>query len=88
VEPDGRRQREFDLKLAVECSDSYSHSTGLGCTVLGASGEVFHEVGYCCSRCAVCGRSGIDKADCARVHAYGTGETERSGGKCVYFWRA
>jgi AraC-like DNA-binding protein len=75
MEPDG-----FDLKLAVECSDSYSHSTGLGCTVLGASGEVFHEVGYCCTRCAVCGRSGTDMRDCAR----GTGEAERSGGKHVY----
>jgi AraC-like DNA-binding protein/ligand-binding sensor protein len=53
--------------------------------VLGASGEVFHEVGYNCSRCAVCAKFGIDKTNCANVHTYGTSEAERFGGKYIYF---
>ncbi|MDR0648656.1 MAG: PocR ligand-binding domain-containing protein [Synergistaceae bacterium] len=82
---DLKKFQEFDLKLAVECSNSYSYSTGLGCMVLGARGEVFHEVGYNCSRCAICAKFGIDRASCAKIHAYGTSEAERFGGKYVYF---
>jgi AraC-like DNA-binding protein/ligand-binding sensor protein len=80
-----RRWYEFDLKLAIECANSYSDSTGLGCMVLGADGDILHEVGYSCSRCAVCPEFGIDRANCAKVHAYGTSEAERFGGKYVYF---
>jgi AraC-like DNA-binding protein/ligand-binding sensor protein len=53
--------------------------------VLGAQGEVLHEVGYNCSRCILCAKFGIDKTNCSRVHAYGTMEAERFGGKYVYF---
>jgi AraC-like DNA-binding protein/ligand-binding sensor protein len=79
------RWYEFDLKLAIECSNAYSGSTGLGCMVLGADGEVLHEVGYNCSNCTVCSMMEIDRDGCAKVHAYGTGEAERFGGKYVYF---
>jgi AraC-like DNA-binding protein/ligand-binding sensor protein len=79
------RWYEFDLKLAIECSNAYSGSTGLGCMVLSSDGEILHEVGYNCLSCIVCSKMEIDRAACAKVHAYGTSEAERFGGKYVYF---
>ncbi|MDR1917306.1 MAG: PocR ligand-binding domain-containing protein [Synergistaceae bacterium] len=85
MELENIRWNEFDLKLAVECSNSYSNSTGLGCTVLSLEGDILYEVGYSCSCCAICSELGIDRANCVKVHAYGTSEAERFGGKYVYF---
>jgi AraC-like DNA-binding protein/ligand-binding sensor protein len=85
MEFENQRCCEFDLKLAIECSNAYSDSTGLGCAVLSMDGDVLHEVGFSCSCCAVCAEIGIDKADCMRVHSYGTSEAERFGGKYIYF---
>jgi AraC-like DNA-binding protein/ligand-binding sensor protein len=80
-----RRWFEFDLKLAIECSNAYSESTGLGCAVMSADGELLHEVGYNCSSCAICSEVKIDKTNCVDIHAYGTSEAERFGGKYIYF---
>jgi AraC-like DNA-binding protein/ligand-binding sensor protein len=80
-----RRLLDFDLKLAIECANAFSDSTGLGCTVLSAEGEVLHTVGYNCSNCVVCLKLDIDRVNCAKVHSYGNNEAERFGGKYVYF---
>jgi AraC-like DNA-binding protein/ligand-binding sensor protein len=85
MEFENNRWCDFDLKLAIECSNSYSGSTGLGCTLLTLEGDILHEVGYSCSCCVVCSEIGIEKADCVKAHAYGTSEAERFGGKYVYF---
>ncbi|MDR1943782.1 MAG: PocR ligand-binding domain-containing protein [Synergistaceae bacterium] len=85
MENENHEFHEFDLKLAIECSNAYSDSTGLGCTVFSQDGEILHEVGFSCSSCSVCSGIGIDKADCVKVHSYGTSEAERFGGKYVYF---
>lgn len=75
----------LDLKLAIECSNAYSNSTGLGCSVLSVNGEILHEVGYGCGRCEICTVAGIDRTNCIQAHAYGMSEAERFGGKYIYF---
>jgi AraC-like DNA-binding protein/ligand-binding sensor protein len=75
----------FDLKLATECSNAFSDSTGLGCTVLNVKGDILHEAGYGCGCCSICSLIGIDKTDCIESHAYGMSEAERFGGKYIYF---
>jgi AraC-like DNA-binding protein/ligand-binding sensor protein len=75
----------FDMKLAVECSDAFSNSTGLGCTVLSMAGDVLHEVGYGCGSCAVCSEMRIDHGVCIQAHEYGMTEAARFGGIYIYF---
>lgn len=76
---------QFDLKLAVECADAYSGSTGLGCTVSDVRGLVLHSTAGGCANCALCGMAGRDRSGCIQAHAYGMTEAERFGGKYIYF---
>ena len=78
----------FNLKLAVECADAFSGSTGLACTVSDLEGNVLHENGYGCASCSLCTlvRETADaKASCRDAHQYGMREAERFGGKYIYF---
>ena len=75
----------FDLKLAMECLNAFSNSTGLGCTILSMSGDILHESGFGCGRCSVCSETGTDRDDCVQSHEYGMREAERFGGKYIYF---
>lgn len=75
----------LDLKLAIECGNAYSASTGLGCTVSTVTGEILHESGYGCNRCDICTVAGRDRSTCMQTHAYGMTEAERFGGKYIYF---
>ncbi len=82
---DRREDRQFDLKLAIECASAYSTASGLGCTVSDTQGTVLFEAGYGCAGCKICEASGLAKEGCIRSQAYGMTEAERFGGKYIYF---
>lgn len=75
----------FDLRLAQECADAFSGSTGLGCVVSDAKGKLFHESGFGCASCALCRAAKRRPEDCIQAHIYGMTEAERFGGKYIYF---
>lgn len=76
---------QFDLKLATECASAFATSSGLGCTVSDASGEVLFEAGYGCQSCGMCAAAGEPQGRCTAAHIYGMAEAERFGGKYIYF---
>ncbi len=78
-------QKAFDLKLAIECANAFSQSTGLGCSVQSPDGKTLHEVGYGCEACEVCATLHVDRTNCIQAHTYGMNEAERFGGKYIYF---
>lgn len=61
----------FDLRLAQECAQAFSGSTGLGCVVSDAAGKVFFESGYGCASCRVCQITRHKAEDCVQAHIYG-----------------
>lgn len=77
----------FDLERAVRCADDYSRSTGIRCAVIDQHGRLLHTVGGSVS-CRFCLRMQefLDKSiSCEKVHLYGAYQSERFGGKYVYF---
>lgn len=76
---------QFDRKLAEECAQAFSGSTGLGCILSDKEGRVFAEYGFGCDSCALCRVAGRAHESCTRAHNYGMSEAERFGGKYVYF---
>ena len=79
---------KLNLKLAVECADAFFMSTGLGCTVSDLDGIVLHEVGYNCRKCSFCStvkNHPDSKLTCRKIHMYGMAQSERFGGKYIYF---
>lgn len=76
---------EFNIQLAVDCSQSFWGATGLGCTISDTAGRMLHEVGYGCHSCGVCQAAGISPENCNQAHIYGMTEAERFGGKYIYF---
>ncbi len=78
----------FDIQLARNCADAFSVSTGLGCTIFSVSGEVIYETEAACGSCNFCGLLQMDDQSrtlCQHVHRYGLAQSERFGGKYVYF---
>lgn len=76
---------DFDLKLAIDCANSYSQATGLGCTISDARGDILHEAGHGCVSCRICALLGDRPENCTQTHIYGMTEAERFGGKYIYF---
>lgn len=79
------QQEDFDLKLAIECANAFSASSGLGCTVSDCAGSVLHHTGYSCEACQMCTIAGKQRESCVQAHIYGMTEAERFGGKYIYF---
>ncbi len=75
----------FDLNLARECSRAFSASTGLGCTVSDKQGNLICEHGFGCASCDLCQAARLPKENCSQAHIYGMTESERFGGKYIYF---
>ncbi len=76
---------DFNLKLAVECSQAFSLSSGLGCLVSDASGNLLYDSGFSCKKCNICALSGVTSDTILNSHLYGMHEAERFGGKYIYF---
>lgn len=75
----------FDLELARACSQAFSSSTGIGCTVSDAQGVTLCEHGYGCASCELCGIAGKSRDKCIKAHNYGMTAASRFGGKYIYF---
>lgn len=76
---------DFDLQLAVNCTESFALASGLGCALSNAKGKVLHSCGLNHSCCGVCAAAGKKPELCFEAHRYGTQEAERFGGKYIYF---
>ena len=79
------KNHDFDLKLAIECAEAFSSANGLGCTLSDNDGAVLYDAGYNCSCCKICKASGMTLESCMQAQAYGMSESERFGGKYIYF---
>jgi len=77
--------RDFDLKLAIECTEAYVTSSGLSCVVSDVNGTVLFEKGYGYPRCTICEAASLDKERCSSLQVYGMAEAERFGGRYIYF---
>lgn len=75
----------IDLDLAAANARSFSQAAGLGCLLASPEGQVIAQAGYVCERCSLCGETGSDQAACARRHRHALDESERFGGKYVYY---
>jgi len=75
---------DFDLQLAISCTDSFSMASGLGCVLADEQGNVIHSCGQNYTQCTVCKLAGRSNR-CLQTHQYGMREAERFGGKYIYF---
>lgn len=75
----------FDLELAKTCSQAFSSSTGIGCTVSDAQGVTLCEHGYGCASCELCSIAGKSRDKCINAHNYGMTAASRFGGRYIYF---
>lgn len=80
-----REVKNFNITLAIECASSFSITTGLGCVVSLADGTIVYEKGYGCSSCKLCYLIGLSPSMCVKTHIYGMLESERFGGKYIYY---
>ena len=76
---------EFDLQLAINCAETFSRASGLGCVLADGRGTVLHACGRGYTRCRICEYAGQDQGRCALAHRYGLQEAERFGGKYIYY---
>lgn len=76
---------DFDLQLAIDCTDSFSRTSGLGCVLTNAEGEILHTCGLSCANCDICALAGREPSLCQSTRKYGLHESERFGGKYIYF---
>lgn len=78
----------FDFDLTKRCIDAFCESSNLGCMLCNIDGEVILEKGNCCNSCSVCKKLfDITKrpALCDDSRMYGVVQSERFGGKYIYF---
>lgn len=78
----------FDLKLAGECIEAFSISTGLMVSIDNFDGASLAKCGKGCSDCTVRVLYEITKkksAGCNDAHLYGMLQAQRFGGKYIYF---
>ena len=78
----------FDRAAAKESADSFSFSCGVGCALYAKDGAVLYHQGPGTHACEVCRRlSALTGAghDCASLHTYGAFQSERFGGRYIYF---
>lgn len=77
--------KSFDTELAVQCTQAFSDSVNLGCTLSDKRGTMLCECGYGCERCGLCAAGGMERRSCAETHIYSMNAAERFGGKYIYF---
>lgn len=81
-------QPGFDPAIAREMCDAFAHTAGIACSVCSADGETVHarrSAGWDCSFCKkLCSRMGIS-VRCETLHSYGAFQSERFGGRYIYF---
>ncbi len=84
----GQDDNGFDLNKASRCVQSYSISTGLQCTLIDTYGHILDlcSDSRCNSKfCRTVSNSPEGGKRCRNVHLYGSYQSERFGGKYVFF---
>ncbi len=78
----------FNFERAKHCADTYSNSVGVQCIIINTLGETLYSSCGNSAMCTVC--KGSDAPDdrkqlCSNSHLYGSYQSERFGGKYVFF---
>ena len=76
---------DFDLQLAVNCTEHFAAASELGCVLSNKDGKVLHACGQNYLSCAICPLAGMDREQGLATHRYGMKAAERFGGKYIYF---
>jgi len=91
MKKNGRNQTpdvRFDLSAAKDITDSFSHSCGIHCALYAKDGVLLHAQGIDRSACSLCrkfsAQTGISE-DCEKLHSYAAFQSERFGGRYIYF---
>lgn len=81
-------QLDFDMNLAREMADAFSHSCGVSCAVYSHRGELLYSRrpgGWDCGFCKkLCRKLGLSP-DCRSLHGDSIRQAERFGGRYIYF---
>jgi len=78
----------FDFENAKRCVDAYSISTGMNCIIIGRHGETLYTAcggRNLCMFCKIIANTECRRQTCANAHLYGSYQSERFGGKYVFF---
>lgn len=78
------RDIQFDMQIAREMVDAFVCSTGVSCLLTGADGQELYRREPKHALHAECCRVMGDQA-CRELHLYGASESERFGGRYIYF---
>lgn len=83
----GQGSFEFNLPLAVECSQTFTASTGIGCQIVDPLGTVLHQNETSVSNCNFCRK--LQKMTsatfpCVQTHMDSCFQAQRFGGKYIY----
>lgn len=74
----------FDLNIAREMVDAFVHSTGVGCLLIDANGDELYRFETEERLCARLSRV-IGKQICDKMHLQSVQDSERFGGRYIYF---
>ena len=92
AQPKSTKTKEFETKLdfsvAREAADFFSHTGGINCALLDRQGELIYEKGPDESACAACQKLGSVLGcsfNCRRLHSFSARQSERFGGRYIYF---
>lgn len=79
---------KLDIAAATEAVNSFAHTSGVSCALLDRGGMLIHECGPEDSACASCdrmrGKLGCSFG-CEGLHAFAARQSERFGGRYIYF---
>ncbi|HZJ83080.1 MAG TPA: PocR ligand-binding domain-containing protein [Clostridia bacterium] len=79
----------FDIDTCTLAMEHYARSTEVGISIIDTRGESIHSTGYSGETCKFCNkvRGLLDSQGdyCSKVHLYGGYQSERFGGKYIFF---
>jgi len=78
-------EHQFDAEKLQEVVSAFHKATGLGCAVTDVEGKLILEAGQSYKRCELCRSLKKSGEMCEQSHRYGAQESERFGGKYVYY---
>ena len=76
---------EFGFSRLEECVKVYTHSTEINCFLVDEEGKKLNKKGSICGFCHKAQKHADMNIDCAKVHRYGSYQSERYGGKYIFF---
>ncbi len=79
---------KLDTEAAIEAVDFFSHTSGISCSLLDSEGHSLYENGPDTTACAACAKlCGTLNCNfgCSGLHAFAARQSERFGGRYIYF---